>query len=185
MDATNVTAGKPNTGGAVYRAPLSSSLTLPSSTVTDMSTLTAFKELGYVSDAGVVNSNNPSSNDIKAWGGNNVLNTQTDKPDTFKFTLLEVLKIDVLKAVYGSDNVTEDSSTHEITVKANADEGEYGAWVIDMIMRGGKAKRVVIPNAKIANIEDITYSDTAAVGYGITLSCMPDSAGNTHYEYIL
>ena len=43
---------------------------------------------------------------------------------------------------------------------------------------------VVVPCAKITEIEDIVYKDDEALGYGVTISATPDSAGNTHYEYL-
>ena len=43
----------------------------------------------------------------------------------------------------------------------------------------------MLPNCKITAIADITYSDSAAVGYDVTLTCYPDDSGNTHYEYII
>ena len=177
---TNVTAGKPNISGAVYRADLPA--TLPTDATTSLDA--GFKLMGYCSDDGVANSNTPNTTDIKAWGGDTVLNIQTSKDDTFKFTMLEVLNLDVLKAVYGSSNVTGALATG-ITVKANSDEAEEGAWVIEMVLREGAVKRVVIPDAKISDIGDITYSDSAAVGYEITLTAMPDTSGQTHYEYII
>ena len=54
-DVTKVTAGKPNVGGAIYRAPFGS--TLPTSTSATLDA--AFKELGYASEDGVVNTNSP------------------------------------------------------------------------------------------------------------------------------
>ena len=53
-----------------------------------------------------------------------------------------------------------------------------------MLLSDGSAKRSVLPNAKITNVAEITYSDSAAVGYNATLNAMPDTNGNTHYEYI-
>lgn len=183
-DATKVTTGKPQKAGAIYRAPYGTDVP---ENATDA--LTGFTHLGYVSEAGVVNSNSPSSDSTKAWGGDIVLNLQTEKDDTFKFTLIEALNDEVLKTIYGSSNVSTitvgEGTTHtETKIAANSDDQEDASWVIEMILKGGKLKRIVIPNAKITEIGDITYSDSDAVGYELTISAVPDEAGNTHYEYI-
>ena len=177
--STNVTAGKPKVGGAIFRAPKGT--TLPTNATATLAS--AFACLGYVSEDGLTNDNSPESVQIKAWGGENVLTLQTSKEDTFGFTLIEALNVDVLKTIYGENNVSGTLSTG-ITVTANSKELDEYVWAIDMVLRGGVLKRIVIPAGKVSEVGTITYADGDAVGYETTLQTSPDSSGNTHYEYI-
>ena len=177
-NVNNVTAGKPKVGGAIWRAPVGTALPTDAAAELDA----AFSSMGYCSADGLKNSTEISTETVKAWGGDVVLNSQTDKKDTFKTTFIEGLNPEVLKAVHGDKNVSGDLSTG-MTVKVNSAELEDYSWVCDMIMRNGVLKRVVIPCASVTAIEEVTYSDSSAVGYGVTLTAMSDGEGNTHYEY--
>lgn len=178
-NTNNVTNGKPKVGGAIFTGPLES--TLPKDARTEIDDV--FKNLGYVSEDGIVNANSPNSEKVKAWGGDTVLVVSTEKPDTFNFKLIESINVDVLKTVYGEENVTGDLKTG-ITVKANAKMAEGNVYVIDMILKNKIFKRVVIPNGVVGDVDDIEYKDDDAVGYGITIEALPDEDGNNHYEYI-
>lgn len=177
-NATNVSVGKPKVGGAVYAAPVGT--TLPTSATESLNA--AFDELGYVSEDGLTNSNSPESETVKAWGGDNVLNIQTDRPDNWSLTLIESLKKEVLETVYGASNVTVDGSSN-ITVKATAGDMPSMAWVFDIILKGGRARRIVIPNGTISELGDIVYKDNEAIAYNVTLTDVPDTNGVYHYEY--
>lgn len=176
-NASNVQAGKPKVGGAVFVAEAGT--TLPTDCTSTLSS--SFACLGYISEDGLTNDNSPETDTKKAWGGDPVMVTQTAKPDTFKYTMIECTNIDVLKFVYGASNVTGTLSTG-VTVKATSDEAEEKVIVIDTLL-GGVAKRICIPKGKVSALDTITYKDDDAVGYGVTVEALSDGTA-THYEYL-
>lgn len=178
-NVANVSASAPKIGGALYRAPKGT--TVPTDATSALGA--AFKSLGYMSSDGLVNSWTTESTEQKAWGGDVVDDSETGKTDTFVGTLIEALNVEVLKSVYGDENVTGTLETG-ISVDVNGDKQDEACWVADMVLRGGVLKRIVIPNGKITAIGDITYNDSTPIGYNVTIKAFADENGSTHKEYI-
>lgn len=181
-EAANVTVGKPNVQGAVYRAPLGT--TLPTSTEATLNE--AFEPMGYISDAGLTNSQTRETSEIKAWGGDVVLKPQNKKTDTLKMKFIEGLNVEVLKTAYGNSNVTGTTVTTGIEIRSNSKELDHAAWVIDRIYNGNIKSRTVIADGQPTAVEDVVYKDDEVVGFDTTIDAFPSSAldGDTKVEYI-
>lgn len=180
MDVKKVSTGKPKVAGAIFRAPIGSALPTDASSVLGA----AYKNLGFASADGVTNSNSPETEDIYAWGGTPVMNIISEKPDTWKVTLIESLNAEVLKTVYGEDNVIVDDAAGTISVKATSGEIAQAVYVFDMLLKGNALKRVVVPVGSLGELGEIVYKDDEPIGYTITIKAMDDGSGTTHYEYI-
>lgn len=176
----NVSAAKPKVGGAIYKAPIGT--TLPTNATAELDP--AFVSLGYMSDAGLKRAINLSTNPIKSWGGDTIANPQTDKSEQFTFEAAEVLNPEVQKLVNGDSNVSG-TVAEGMTVKINTKELEEHAFVIEEILRGGVLKRTVIARASITSIAEVSDTDNDIIKYGITIRAMADEAlnGDTAREY--
>jgi len=177
-NAANVSFGKPKATGAVYVAPAGT--TLPTDATTALSA--SYKNMGYVSEDGLVNSIETDIAEVNAWGGDLVLTGQNTFKETFTANLIET-NADALKLFYGDANVTV--SGNNITVKQNAQPLPNIVAVFEIVMTGGRVKRIVLPIAQIVDRSgDITYVDGDPIMYPAVFQAYPDTSGNTHTEYI-
>lgn len=177
-DAQNVSFGKPKATGAVFVAPAGTAL--PTDATSSLNV--AFKGLGYVSEDGLVNSIETDTEDVIAWGGDKVLSGQTSFSEMFTVNLIET-NAEALKVYYGEDNVTVDGD--EITVVQNSAQLPNVSVVFELVLTGGRIKRIVVPNAQIVDRSgEITYVDGEPIAYPAVFTAYPDEDGNTHTEYI-
>lgn len=177
----NVIQGVPVTTGGVLIGTSGASLPTSASAAT-----TGFTALGYVGDAGLVESRTRTTEKTKAWGGDIVKVTQTEFSVTYQFTLYEALNANVLKAINGSSNVTTTAanSTHG-TLQAVAVNGTTRTklpWIFDM--KDGLVKnRIVVPLGQVTAVGDISYTDAGVIGYPVTIEAFADTSGNQAYVY--
>jgi hypothetical protein len=150
-------------------------------------TLTGFSAAGYIGEDGVTETNERSTDRIRAWGGDTVKVVQTEHNVSYQFTFLETLNADVLKAVYGQDNVTTTAATvstgtlHEVQI--NAETLPHKSYVFEV--KDGDAKiRIYVPDGQITEVGDVTYSDSEVIGYQVTVECYADELGNKAYKFL-
>lgn len=180
--AANVVAGVPLATGGVL-------LGTDSSVAPDdaTSTLVGFNAAGYIGEDGVTETNERSSDKVRAWGGSTVKVVQSEHNVTYQFTFLETLNANVLKAVYGEDNVTTTVATPTSgtlhAVKING--ATLPHMPFDFEIKDGDAKiRIYVPDGQITEVGDITYSDTEVIGYEVTVEAFDDELGNKAYKYL-
>lgn len=178
-DSENVSFGKPRATGALFVAPAGTSL--PTNAADELDA--AFENLGYVSDEGLVNNIETDVEDVFAWGGDNVLSGQTTFMEMFTFNLIET-NVEVAKLYYGEDNVEVDGE--DITIRVNSQTLPEIVFVAELVMTGGRVKRIVVERARIADrTAEITYVDGEPVAYPINIKAFPSVTDNdTHKEYI-
>lgn len=178
----NVVAGKPLATGGVLIANLGSALPTSVATTLDV----AFRGAGFIGDEGVTEATERSTDKIRAWGGSTVKVVQSDFSVTYAFTFIEALNVDVLKAVYGDDNVTTTAATATTgtlaAVKINNKTLPHKSFVFEV--RDGNAKvRIVVPDGQITEVGEVTYTDDGVVGYAVTVEAFVDASGNNAYKY--
>lgn len=182
-DNRNINIGKPaGVTGAAFRSPLGTAV--PTNETTAKNVL--FKNVGYLSDAGVVRAIGETSTSIKAWGGSIVRKVSSDHDVTYQFTMLETLNPEAAKTFYGDSNVTTTAGTGStstktaIVVKANV--SQKNAWIFELA-DSPAIGRIVVPNGEVTARGDVSWVDTATVAYSVTVTAYEDSAGNKAYEY--
>ena len=178
-----VTAAKPQKGGAFFAAPLNTPI--PADATTTLNT--AFVKLGYLSEDGFENPIETESSDLKAFGGDVVLTQQTGYKETFKTKLLQSLDPDVLREVFGQENVTQAGGADKaITVRHNSKVMPRRVLVFEVLLTGGLVKRIVIPEGQLTERGSTVYKDGEAVGYEVTFAAYPSAKidGDCAREYI-
>lgn len=171
----NVLVGKPDTNvsGGVSSAPIGTAIPTDATTVLDE----AFANYGFISEDGLTETNEKSSDKIKAWGGRIVKNLQTDSSASFSFTFIESSNADVLKAICGEDNVTvtpaDETHGEQITAKFDLEQLPSRVWNFD-VKDGSKKVRVSVPDGQITELGDVTYVDADVIGYEVTVDALWD-----------
>lgn len=179
MDASQVTVGSAKATGAVFVAPKGTAL--PTDATTALAS--AWKLLGFTSDAGVQISESSSSESIRAWEGRTeVYNVKTEYTESISFMPIQC-NADVAKLTWGDDYVTVDSATGALTVKHHGNTLEPVEITIETTPREGIVKRST-GEFQLTERGELTMDGTQVDGRQLTFNAIADSNGITMTDYI-
>lgn len=160
LDSTNVLIGST---GAAYVAPLGTAA--PTSSVSALNA--AFADLGYLSDDGITETYDDSTDEITAWQGATVVRrTISSTSATISFTMIES-KGATLELFHKGSTM---SSGHLPVLGAVADRRSF---VID-VLDGSVHIRLYIANGEVTERGEVTYANGGeALSYPVTITCYP------------
>lgn len=175
----NVYAAEPSASGAAFVAPLGTALPTAVDTPLDG----AFVGLGYVGEDGITETSERTTDEKKDMGGRIVKVLQTEYNHSFKFVLLESINADVLKAIYGENNVTVTpaNASHgtQIKVRKTSKKLPHQTWVFDTVDSELSAKyRNCVADGQIVSVGDVVLASKDTIEYEVELKVFEDSNGD-------
>lgn len=182
VDASLVTVGQPTEGGCAYIC-FGEAAKLPTDATTDISTLTDFESLGYISENGITESMSLTVNKHGEWGGKTILTTISKQEGAVKAEFEEINRGTVAKIRYGKDNVTVGTDGSVKSIKEGALPYQEYALVLDELECNGSLRRTVYPRIAIESFDDIAHQKGSLMVYGMTFTKLFDNEGNSAYVY--
>lgn len=136
---------------------------------------------GFISEDGVTEANESDTEKIKAWGGDTVRVVQSDHTVSYTLSFLEFGNADVLRAIYGDANVTEEGQV--LTTRINSDVLEHRSWMFEM-KDGDNRIRIFVPDGQITARGEVQYVHSGAIIPEVTIEAFPDSNGDKAIKVI-
>ena len=162
--------------GAVYAGPLSA--TLPTN---EASAVTGFTGLGYVSDGGVTESRDRSSNQIRAWQNSAMVReVVTESSLSYSLTLIETTAANI--GLFYGTSVSESGGKATVYVDPGSTGGRR-RFVIDVI-DGDSIIRTVLPDAEITEVGDQVYAAGEPIGFELTITAYSTTDDSGTYSAI-
>lgn len=146
----------------------------------------AFKDSGYISDAGLKIGTNANSTNITDWSGAVVRSIMSEYGNILNWEHLE-WNGESLKNFLGDANVTVVNTAGaptKITARFNGDDLPVKSWAFN-IKDGVRKLRAVVPFGQVDGSErgELTFAKTEAIKLPIQLKTFPDASGNHIYIY--
>lgn len=151
--------------GGLWLAPISGSVPVDA----DTPMASPYLDMGYISDEGVTENRDRSTNNIIAWQNADVVRTViTESSITLSGTLIETKK-ETIEFWYAA---TIDPLDGSVEIVPSSTGGRRRA-VLDYV-DGTKFVRLFLPQAENLEVGELVYSSGEPVGYPFTITGYPD-----------
>lgn len=172
MSETTMVGAPVTATGGVLAAPVGT--TAPTDSTSALPS--PFVKLGLVGEDGVTKTVDATDEKIKAWGGDIVRIVRSEHSVSFSMTFMESANADLLKSIYGEDNVEITPATAEsgrkIEIRQTSAMPRRGLYVIDL-KDGDASAREVILDGQLTQSGDVNYVHTDLIRYTVTIEAFP------------
>lgn len=141
----------------------------------------AFVNVGFVSEDGVEEDINDSTETYKDANGDVICVGSSEREETIKLKLVEIKK-DSLAEIYGHDNVTDASGM--ITAKHKFGGRGERVYVLELLLKDGRKWRQVIHKGTVTEVGTLSLASTELAGREITIFAATNDEGVSVTDYI-
>ena len=164
-----VNLGAGSASGMFFHAPKGTAL--PTSPLAELTE--DWKEVGYISDAGITWHHGRSAEPLKDWSNSIRRQLQNDATGTVAAPIISTTQ-EVMETIFGAENVihTAATTTHGAMDKVEVKEGvlsDEEAFLFIM-KDGDDAFMLGTPSGFITNLDDISFAPGSPITWGATVS---------------
>ena len=131
--------------------------------------------VGFIADDGVTKTVDRSTEKIKDWNGDTMKVVTSDHSVTLQATFCEAANAEVLKFLFGEDNVTV--SQDSVVVDDTADELPHRCAWIDLRAAADSKVRLFAPDVQAIEVGEVQFIRSGLISYQVTMECFPDAKG--------
>ena len=143
---------------------------------------------GFITSDGVTESEDRSTEKILDWNLDVIDVVETDYGLQLTVTCAESANADVLKFIYGEENVTVTEPTADVPgqvhIRKGSRELENGAVMFDIKGKGGAAGRGFGAEVQVQSVGEITYTKSSLIQYPLTIDVLNDVTGTYLHTWL-
>lgn len=177
-NTNDVTNTKGVAGGYGFSAPLGT--TLPTDSDPFAALNSAFVDMGFISSDGIEEEIDADADTVTDLSGEVIYVLKSSETETLTLTLVSKSEA-ALREMFGHNAVT--NKTGFIEVHHAIDMHDQRSYVFDLVTKGNKRLRKVVPNGIVSEVGSITYASSELYAREITITTTPDEYGVRIYDY--